>query len=159
MDSPPPAGENGRPCVIRILATSGVERGRTVPRRRQRRRLRRRLRRRGDPAHHARLARTASGFELLRLEPAGEILVNGAAIVEPRSLADGDLVTLGEVAFRFAGGVLAQTWEIGDGPLDANGLVVDLDDGRRILDEVGFYLSRPACSRSSVPRARGSRHS
>ena len=90
--------------------------------------------------HHARLARTASGFELFRLEPAGEILVNGAAIVEPRSLADGDLVTLGEVAFRFAGGVLAQTWEIGDGPLDANGLVVDLDDGRRILDEVGFYL-------------------
>jgi ABC transport system ATP-binding/permease protein len=90
--------------------------------------------------HHARLARTAAGFELLRLEPEGEVLVNGAAIVEPRSLADGDLITLGEAAFRFAHGVLAPVWEVGDGPLDANGLVVDLDDGRRILDEVGFYL-------------------
>ncbi|MHB8513215.1 MAG: FHA domain-containing protein [Actinomycetota bacterium] len=89
---------------------------------------------------HATLRQTSSGsFELQDEGSHNGTFVNGSRI-DRATLTDGDVVTIGAHIFRFAAGKLIEFEDKGGAWLQASGLVVTTDDGKKILDGIGFSL-------------------
>ncbi|MEZ5100255.1 MAG: ATP-binding cassette domain-containing protein [Thermoleophilia bacterium] len=92
---------------------------------------------------HAELRPLGGGAaELVDLGSRHGTFVNDVPVRRTR-LAEGDLVSIGSRVFRFRSGELVEELPHLGAALEAIGLAVDLPDGRRILDEVGFVL-RPS---------------
>ena len=95
--------------------------------------------------HHATLVPTPEG---VKIEDAGSIngtFVNGSRVKEAM-LHDGDVVTIGNVDLVFSGGTLVRRTETEaatrTGGLEVRGITLDIEHGRRLLDNVSF-AARP----------------
>ena len=87
---------------------------------------------------HAELRPSGEGFELIDLDSYNGTFVNGAR-VERHQLAENDLVSIGAVLFRYAGGELIEYHDRGSAWLLANHLSKVIGE-HRILDDVSFAM-------------------
>jgi ABC transport system ATP-binding/permease protein len=94
---------------------------------------------------HATLVATAAGTEIHDTRSINGTFVNGAPI-DQALLADGDVVTIGNVDLVFSGGTLVRRTETeaatGTGGLGVHGLGWTIEDNKTLLDNISF-AARP----------------
>ncbi len=88
---------------------------------------------------HAVMRLSGGRFEIRDLKSANGTFVNGRRI-DRAVLDDGDLVEIGRHDFRFVDGQLEQYVDTGLITFSAQDLVVEADDGHRLVDGVNFSL-------------------
>ncbi|MBU0602949.1 MAG: FHA domain-containing protein [Gammaproteobacteria bacterium] len=91
---------------------------------------------------HARLLRSGGGWLVEDLGSANGTFVNGQRVTRATALRDTDVLSLGSVAIDFQGGAgrLARAYR-GDVMLQAEGITVSVDGGRRtLLHDVSFTV-------------------
>ncbi len=90
--------------------------------------------------HHAELRRDRQGrYEIVDLRSHNGTFVNGSR-VDRVTVAENDLISIGHHMFVLVGGTLEESIDAGAVKFDADGLCVDLPNGRRILDQASFSL-------------------
>ncbi len=93
----------------------------------------------GVSRRHAELRWAGGLLEIHDLKSVNGTFVNGRR-VSSAPLAEGDLVEIGRHDFRFVGGELEEYVDQGLITFSARDLVVEVDGGHRLVDEVGFSL-------------------
>jgi ABC-type multidrug transport system ATPase subunit len=95
--------------------------------------------------HHATLVQTPEGVEIQDAGSINGTFVNGSRVKEAL-LHDGDVVTIGNIDLVFQGGTLVRRTETEaatrTGGLEVRGIVLDIEHGRRLLDNISF-AARP----------------
>ncbi len=92
---------------------------------------------------HAELRRGPQGFEIVDLNSANGVYVNGRRVSQSAPVREGDLVGIGRHQLRLQGDQLLEYTDTGDFTLVANDLTVQVGSGqatKTLLHHVGFTL-------------------
>ncbi|GAB3586269.1 FHA domain-containing protein [Calidifontibacter terrae] len=88
---------------------------------------------------HARLSPAPGGFEVVDLSSRNGTYINGRRIDRGR-LGEGDLLAVGHSRFTVLHGELVASIDEGDVNFVANHLTFQLDNGKKLLDDISFAL-------------------